>query len=303
MLISKNKTINYNGGEKMKIDKYRVDSKDFKLKKYETNDSGDFKSKDEAADDMEKNIQKMAVLQDMLYASNEFSLLIIIQAMDAAGKDGAIKHVMSGINPQGTQVVSFKQPSSEELDHDYLWRINKNLPERGRIGIFNRSHYEDVLVVRVHNLVHGSQVPSVLINDDIWEERFEDIRNFEKYLFRNGIIPIKLFLNVSKDEQKKRFLDRINDPTKNWKFSASDVKERAYWNDYMNAYEDAIKNTSTKEAPWYVIPADKKWFSRYLISEIIVQTLEDLKLEYPVLEDSAKASLEDAKQFLMNEDN
>lgn len=285
----------------MDIEKYRAKGDKFQLKDHSTKDSGDYKSKDDAVGDMQKNIARLTELQDKLYASNNYSLLIIIQAMDAAGKDGAIKHVMSGINPQGTQVMSFKQPSDEDMDHDYLWRIVKNLPERGRIGIFNRSHYEDVLVVRVHNLVPGSQVPAEFVKGNIWEERFEDIKNFETYLRRNGIIPLKFFLNVSKEEQKKRFLERIKDPAKNWKFSAGDVRERAHWNDYMAAYEDAIRHTSTSSAPWYIIPADNKWYARYLISEIIVETLEKLDLKYPELDDQAKAELEQARQILLNE--
>lgn len=284
------------------IKKYRAEGKDFKLKDYKTDDSGDYKSRESAEEDMAKNIEKLSELQDKLYASNKYSLLIIIQAMDAAGKDGAVKHVMTGINPQGTQVVSFKQPSSEDLDHDYLWRVSKNLPERGRIGIFNRSHYEDVLVVRVHDLVKNSQIPDKMVGKDIWNQRFEDIRHFEKYLYNNGIIPVKFFLNVSKKEQKQRFLDRIEDPSKNWKFSFGDVQERQHWDEYMDAYEDAIRNTSTDEAPWYVIPADKKWFARFLVSEVIVKTLEDLDLKYPELSDAEKADLEKAKEMLLKED-
>lgn len=286
----------------MKLDKYTVTSgKDFKLKDFKTNDKDKYGDRSEAETDLADNLQKMQVLQDKLYAQNEYSLLIIIQAMDAAGKDSLIKHVMSGVNPQGCQVVSFKQPSTEELDHDYLWRCNKNLPERGRIGIFNRSYYEDVLIVRVHNLVNGSQVPKRLINKNLWQDRFRQISNFEDYLAENGIIPIKLFLYVSKDEQKQRFLDRIDDPSKNWKFSAADVAERSHWEDYMAAYEDAIKNTSSKKAPWHIIPADRKWFAHLLASEIIVKTLEDLKLAYPVLAPVALEKLEESRQLLLKE--
>ncbi len=286
----------------MKLDKYIVTSgKDFKLKDYDTNDKGKYTTKSEAVKDMAKNLKILQELQDKLYAQNQYALLIIIQAMDAAGKDGLIKHVMSGINPQGCQVVSFKQPSVEELDHDYLWRCGKNLPERGRIGIFNRSYYEDVLVVRVHNLVHGSQVPERLIDKNLWRDRFRQIRNFEEYLVENGVIPLKIFLNVSKEEQKARFLDRIEDPSKNWKFSEGDVAERSHWNDYMSAYEDAIRNTSTKNSPWHVIPADRKWYARLLVSEIIIKTLERMNLAYPVLSDEDLAKLEHAKQVLLNE--
>lgn len=286
----------------MKLNKYTItEGRDFKLKDHETRDKGSYESQTDAAEDMALNLDKLQVLQDKLYAQNQYAILLIIQAMDAAGKDGLIKHVMSGVNPQGCQVFSFKQPSTEELDHDYLWRCVKNLPERGRIGIFNRSYYEDVLVVRVHNLVHGSQVPQRLIDKNLWVDRFGQIRNFEDYLVENGIIPIKIFLNVSKDEQKQRFLDRIEDPSKNWKFSAGDISERALWDDYMNAYEDAIKHTSTEKSPWHIIPADRKWFARLLVSEIIVQKMEELNLVYPVLAPEELVKLEESKQLLLNE--
>lgn len=286
----------------MKLNKYTItEGRDFKLKDHETRDKGSYESQTDAAEDMAINLDKLQVLQDKLYAQNQYAILLIIQAMDAAGKDGLIKHVMSGVNPQGCQVFSFKQPSTEELDHDYLWRCVKNLPERGRIGIFNRSYYEDVLVVRVHNLVHGSQVPQRLIDKNLWVDRFGQIRNFEDYLVENGIIPIKIFLNVSKDEQKQRFLDRIEDPSKNWKFSAGDISERALWDDYMNAYEDAIKHTSTEKSPWHIIPADRKWFARLLVSEIIVQKMEELNLVYPVLAPEELVKLEESKQLLLNE--
>ena len=221
--------------------------------------------------------------------------------MDAAGKDSAIKHVMSGLNPQGTQVFSFKQPSAEELDHDYLWRINKALPERGRIGIFNRSHYEEVLVVRVHNLIEAGKLPPKLIDKKIWEKRFQEIRNFEKRLYQNGTVIVKFFLNVSREEQKKRFIQRIENPDKNWKFSPSDLKERKLWNNYQTCYEEAIAATSTQYAPWYIIPADKKWFTRLSISEIIVQTLKSLKLEYPKLRKEQEENLQSCKEQLSNE--
>ncbi|MFZ2257770.1 MAG: polyphosphate kinase 2 family protein [Clostridiaceae bacterium] len=286
----------------MKLNKYTItEGRDFKLKDHETRDKGSYESQTDAAEDMALNLDKLQVLQDKLYAQNQYAILLIIQAMDAAGKDGLIKHVMSGVNPQGCQVFSFKQPSTEELDHDYLWRCVKNLPERGRIGIFNRSYYEDVLVVRVHNLVHGSQVPQRLIDKNLWVDRFGQIRNFEDYLVENGIIPIKIFLNVSKNEQKQRFLDRIEDPSKNWKFSAGDISERALWDDYMNAYEDAIKHTSTEKSPWHIIPADRKWFARLLVSEIIVQKMEELNLVYPVLAPEELVKLEESKQLLLNE--
>jgi len=286
----------------MDLSKYRVDSgKGFDLSGYDAGDTGGYGSKQDAAGDTAKNIRVMMELQDKLYAHDRYSVLIIIQAMDAAGKDSTIKHVMGGLNPQGTQVYSFKVPSAEEMDHDYLWRINKSLPERGRIGIFNRSYYEDVLVVRVHDLVRGSRLPQEFVNDDIWEKRYRQICDYERYLLENGTVPIKLFLHVSRDEQKKRFLERIDDPTKNWKFSACDVKERGYWKEYENAYTEAIKNTSTKDAPWYVIPADKKWFTRLLVSEVIVDRLKKLDLKYPELSPEQLKSLTAAKVQLINE--
>ena len=218
----------------------------------------------------------------MLYAQDNWAVLLIFQAMDAAGKDGAIKHVMSGVNPQGCQVFSFKAPSSEDLDHDYLWRCIKCLPERGRIGIFNRSYYEETLVVRVHpEFLEQQKLPPELITKDIWKERFQDIRSFERYLTRNGVVIRKFFLHVSKKEQKKRFLERIEEPEKNWKFSANDAKEREYWDDYMEAYEDMIRNTATKEAPWYVVPADNKWFTRVVVAAAVIDALASLNLKYP----------------------
>ena len=272
-----------------------------KLSDHSTDNTAGIKSKDDAKELLEKNIEKMIKLQDKLYASDKYSLLLIFQAMDAAGKDGTIRHVMSGLNPQGTQVYSFKQPSKEELDHGYLWRIYKSLPERGRIGIFNRSHYEDVLVVKVQDLLKYQQLPPELVDNKIWQRRYEQICNFEEYLHENGTVVLKFFLNVSKDEQKKRFLDRIEDPSKNWKFSSGDVEVRKYWNDYQKAYEDAISTTSKKHSPWYIIPADKKWFARLLVSEIIVETLEKLKLEYPKLSQEQLAELGKCKEVLLKE--
>lgn len=247
-------------------------------------------------------VKALAAMQDILYAQDKWSVLIIFQAMDAAGKDGAIKHVMSGINPQGCQVSSFKGPSSEELDHDYLWRCQKHLPERGRIGIFNRSYYEEVLVVRVHEqILKGQKIPEKLINENIWENRFEDIRNFEKYLNRNGTVVIKFFLNVSKEEQKRRFIERVDNPDKNWKFSAADAKERGYWNDYMHAYEELIKNTSTKKSPWYVIPADDKSYARIAIASAIIHALDEMDLEYPKVSAEKIAELNQVKKALLEE--
>ena len=287
----------------MNLDRFKVTGTDFRLKDHPTSEQGNYKEKEQAVEDMAANLEEMQTLQDKLYAQNEYAVLIIIQAMDAAGKDGLIKHVMSGINPQGCQVVSFKQPSSEDLDHDYLWRINKKLPERGRIGIFNRSYYEDVLVVRVHKLLEGSQIPNRFLDQNIWQQRFRQIRDYERYLFENGIIPIKIFLNVSKDEQKQRFLDRLNDPAKNWKFSINDVNERQYWDDYMDAFEDAIRHTATDDAPWYVIPADHKWFARMAVSEIIVDTMKRLKLEYPQMTDEELVKLDEYRSRLLHEDS
>ena len=271
------------------------------LSQFSTKDTADLKSKDEAKDRLEKNVEKMTELQDKLYASDKYSVLLIFQAMDAAGKDSTIKHVMSGLNPQGTQVSSFKQPSKEEIDHGYLWRIEKALPERGRIGIFNRSHYEEVLVVKVHNLLKYQQLPEELIAKNVWQRRYEQICNFEKYLHENGTKVIKFFLHVSKDEQKERFLARIDDSSKNWKFSAADIEERKYWDDYQKAYEEAISATSKKYAPWYIIPADKKWFARLLVSEIIVENLKNLNLEYPKLSKEQIAELQKCKEKLLEE--
>lgn len=287
---------------KLDITKYKITNNKFKLKEYKTDDSNGYSDKEEALDFVKENIEELEVLQDKLYAENKNSLVIIIQAMDAAGKDGVVKHVMSGVNPQGCQVTSFKQPTSTELDHDYLWRVNAALPERGRIGIFNRSYYEDVLVVRVHNLLSQSQLDSKLIGKNIWEDRFKQIKNYESYLNQNGIKVIKIFLNVSKEEQKQRILARIENPEKNWKFNLQDIKEREYWDDYMNAFEDAIKNTSTKDSPWYIVPADKKWFARLLVSNIIVEELKQLDPKYPVLSKEELNDLMIGKDMLLKED-
>ncbi len=287
----------------MKIDKFLVpEGKKFRIKKHKPDYTGGL-DQARAEKMLQKNIAKMAELQDVLYAQNVHALLIVFQAMDAAGKDGAIRNVMSGLNPQGCHVVAFKQPSSEELDHDFLWRCAKALPERGRIGIFNRSHYEEVLVVRVHpQILEGQQLPEKAKGRGVWKSRFRQIRNFEDHLSENGIHVIKFFLNVSRDEQKKRFLDRIAEPEKNWKFSAGDVKERAFWDDYMTAYEDAIGATSTEKSPWFVVPADNKWFTRLAISEVIVKKLESLKLKYPELSAEAMAELQEAKAQLEAEE-
>jgi len=286
----------------MDYNKFRVKpNTKVSLSKISTSDTGEFKLKKEAEVELKENIRRMVKLQSKLYAQDRYSLLIVFQAMDAAGKDSTIKHVMSGLNPQGTQVYSFKQPSKTELDHGYLWRINKALPERGRIGIFNRSHYEEVLIVRVHDLVKYQKLPEKLLNADIWEKRYRQINDFEKYLSENGMVILKFFLHISKGEQKKRFLKRINDPDKNWKFSESDIKERSYWNEYQKAYQEAISATSKIYAPWFVIPSDKKWFTRLAVSEIIVDAMKKLKPDYPKLDKKQLTGLKRAKELLLKE--
>jgi len=277
--------------------------KKIKLKDYDTGFTDKFKSKEEAQEKLKDDVKKMAELQDVLYADNRHSLLLIFQALDAAGKDGTIKHVMSGVNPQGCQVFSFKAPSAEELDHDYLWRCSGKVPEKGRIGIFNRSYYEEVLVTRVHpEFLAKQNLPDMKNPDKLWEHRFAEIVNFEKYLTRNGTSVLKFFLHVSKKEQKRRFLDRINTPEKNWKFSSTDVKERQHWVDYQNAYEDMFNNTSTDFAPWYIIPADHKWFIRTAVADIIVKKLKELDLKYPEVTEEHKAELLKAKEMLESEE-
>jgi PPK2 family polyphosphate:nucleotide phosphotransferase len=274
------------------------------LKDYDPKYTGEFTNKSEALGKLQTDVEKLGKYQDILYAQNSYALLIIFQAMDAAGKDSTIKHVMSGINPQGCQVFSFKTPSVEELDHDYLWRSMKSLPERGRIGIFNRSYYEETLVVRVHpELLDSQQLPDIGQKNKIWQQRFEEINNFEKYLVNNGIIVLKFFLNVSKSEQKKRFLERIQIPEKNWKFSVSDVKERGYWDDYMKAYEDAFRHTSTEWAPWFIIPSDRKWFTRLAVADIINSQLAQLNLKYPTLSLEHQQELLKSQKILENEDS
>ena len=271
---------------------------------FDSSFTGDL-SKQDAKEQLAKDIEKLSELQSMLYAQDRYSILIIFQAMDAAGKDGTIKHVMSGINPQGCQVYSFKQPSAEELDHDYLWRINRSLPERGRIGIFNRSHYEDVLIAKVHpEIILANKLPGVeTINDidpDFWKRRYRQINDFERYLTENGTIVLKFFLNVSKAEQKNRFMERLDDASKNWKFSSADIKERQFWEDYMNAYADVLTETSTELAPWYVIPADNKWFMRYAVGRIICDRMQQLDLHYPKLSKEGLEKLEECKKSVSN---
>ena len=279
---------------------YRIDhGENVRLKDFDPATTGHLRSKEHAKELLEQSIAEMAELQDKLYAQDCWALLLIFQAMDAAGKDGAIKHVMSGVNPQGCQVYAFKAPSSEELNHDFLWRTSRVLPERGHIGIFNRSYYEEVLVVRVHrDILKNERMPKSLIGKNLWQDRFEDIGNFERYLSRNGVVVRKFFLNVSKKEQKRRFLERLETPEKNWKFSAADVHERECWDDYMKAYEEMIAATSTKHAPWYVVPADNKWYTRLVVAAAIVDTLKELKVAYPAVDPEKRKQLEAARAEL-----
>jgi len=282
---------------------FRVDDGDkFRMRDVDPGDTLDFGSEDKprAREALTLGIQALAELQDRLYAQDRWAVLLIFQAMDAAGKDGTIKHVMSGVNPQGCEVVSFKAPSAEDLDHDFLWRCMRHVPERGRIGIFNRSYYEETLVVRVHPaLLKAQKLPEKLVSKHIWKERFEDIRHFERYLTRNGVVIRKFFLHVSKAEQRRRFLERLENPEKNWKFSANDAKERAYWDAYMDAYEDTIRHTATKEAPWYVVPADNKWFTRVVVGAAVIEAMESLDLAYPRVDKEKRRELAAAKQALL----
>jgi PPK2 family polyphosphate:nucleotide phosphotransferase len=281
-------------------DKFRVDDgSSFRLKDFDPADTGGLHDKVKAAEMLQASVAELADLQDKLYAQNQWGVLVIIQAMDAAGKDGLIKHVMSGVNPQGVEVYSFKQPSAEELNHDYLWRVARRFPERGRIGIFNRSYYEEVLVVRVHQeLLTHQHLPPRLIGKNIWDERMEDMCNMERHLTRNGIVVRKFFLYLSKEEQRLRFLKRLEQPEKNWKFSDADVRERQYWDDYMDAYEKMIRCTASPEAPWYVVPADHKWFTRLVVGSAVVETLEKLDLDYPKVDPARRKELEVARAAL-----
>lgn len=285
---------------------FRVEQgESFRLKDVDPADTLEFTAEDKprAREALAMGVALLAEFQDLLYAQDRWALLLIVQAMDAAGKDGTIKHVMSGVNPQGCQVSSFKAPSSVDLDHDFLWRCNQALPERGRIGIFNRSYYEETLVVRVHpELLERQSLPSQLKDKDIWRQRFEDIRHYERYLARNGIVPLKFFLHVSKEEQKKRFLERLQNPEKHWKFSAADIRERALWDSYMEAYEDTIRHTATPIAPWYVVPADNKWFSRIVVAAAVIDALGQLDLAYPVLSEEEQQRLQEAHRALLAED-
>jgi len=282
---------------------YRVDHcKHFRLKDFDPGDTGEMKSKEHAAAALEKSILQLRDLQDKLYAQDRWAVLIVLQGMDAAGKDSVIKHVMSGVNPQGCQVYSFKAPSGDELNHDYLWRSEVRVPERGRIGIFNRSYYEEVLVVRVHpELLKTEKITPALISKKMWKERFEDLCSFERYLGRNGIMVRKFLLNLSKEEQGRRFLERLDEPEKNWKFSAADIHEREYWSEYMDAYEEMIQNTATAEAPWYVVPADHKWFTRLVVASAMVESLEELDLSYPKVDPERRKELAEARKILESE--
>src|SRR5436190_19430577 len=286
------------------VRKYRIDKPDkFRLADYDPAEtSGVDIDKAEAKAMLANGVERLAALQEKLYAQNQWAVLAIFQAMDAAGKDGAIKHVMSGVNPQGVQVHAFKQPSHEERDHDFLWRIAKALPERGRIGILNRSHYEDVLVARVHpEFVTESQIPRHLLTKDIWKERFRSIRDFERHLARSGVLILKFFLHISKEEQRERFLARLEEPAKRWKFEMGDAAERKLWPKYMHAYEDAIRHTSRPEAPWYVVSANSKWFARLIIAEAIIEAMEELKLAFPKVEGAALKELQKVKRVLLAE--
>ena len=284
---------------------YRVTKgKGFRLRDHDPGDTHGFKSeqKGDARTLLARSIEWLAEEQEKLYAQDRWGVLLVFQAMDAAGKDSTIKHVMSGVNPQGVQVTSFKAPSSEELDHDFLWRCMKALPERGRIGIFNRSYYEEVLVVRVHKEFLAKQkLPPRLLAKGVWKERHEDIASFERYLARNGYLILKFFLHVSRDEQKKRFLERLDEPEKNWKFSPGDVKERSYWDDYMKAYEDAIRHTAAPHAPWYVVPADSKWFTQLVVAAAIVHGIEQLDLSFPAVDSAARKEFAECRKWLLAE--
>jgi PPK2 family polyphosphate:nucleotide phosphotransferase len=279
-----------------------TDGSNFRLKDFHPEETLGLKSKEQAKKALERGIARLAGLQEKLYAQDRWALLLILQAMDAAGKDSTIKHVMSGVNPQGCQVSAFKAPSAEELQHDFMWRTSRSLPERGKIGIFNRSYYEEVLAVRVHpEFLDRQKIPAQLVSEKIWQKRFGDINALERYLSRNGIVVLKFFLHLSRKEQKRRFLDRIEDPKKNWKFSMSDALERQHWEKYMRAYEDMIRNTSTKHAPWYIVPADHKWFSRLVVAETTIAAMESLGLSFPKVDAEKRKELKEARAALEHE--
>jgi PPK2 family polyphosphate:nucleotide phosphotransferase len=284
-------------------ERYRISSgKHFRLEDIDPGETGGRKLKQHAEERLGAGVARLSEAQRKLYAQNQWAVLVIFQAMDAAGKDGTIGHVMSGINPQGVEVSNFKAPSAEELDHDFLWRTNRRLPERGRIGIFNRSYYEETLVVRVHpEYLEAQHLPPQALTRNIWNQRFEDINALERYLTRNGILILKFFLHISKEEQRRRFLSRLTQPDKNWKFSTADVRERAFWDDYMAAYEETIRHTATKHAPWFVIPADNKWFTRLMVAETMADALEELNLAFPTLSAAKRKDLEVARRVLERE--
>jgi PPK2 family polyphosphate:nucleotide phosphotransferase len=278
------------------------DGADFRLKHFDPGETLGLKSKEHAQETLERGIARLSDMQEKLYAQDQWAVLVILQAMDAAGKDSTIKHVMSGVNPQGCRVYSFKTPSAEDLEHDFLWRTTRFLPERGHIGIFNRSYYEEVLVVRVHpDLLAREKIPPSLVSEKVWQERFDGINAYERHLYLNGIVVRKFFLNVSKAEQKKRFLERLDEPEKNWKFSVSDVLERQHWNEYMRAYREMIQNTSSKHAPWYVVPADHKWFARLVVAEALIDTLEELRPNFPKPDAERRKDVKKAKAALLRE--
>ncbi|UPM50158.1 polyphosphate kinase 2 family protein [Synechococcus sp. A10-1-5-1] len=286
------------------VNPYRIQNGDgFRLEQIDPGDTLDLPTdKKGAREALEQGVEMLSELQQRLYAQNKWAVLLVFQAMDAAGKDGTIKHVMSGVNPQGCQVCSFKAPSALDLDHDYLWRANQSLPERGRIGIFNRSYYEETLVVRVHpELLAKQSLPPALLGPKLWKQRFEDIRHYEQYLNRNGVVVLKFFLHLSKKEQKRRFLQRLERPEKNWKFSAADIRERGFWEDYMQAYQEMIRETATAQAPWYVVPADHKWFTRLVVAAAVIERLDALDLRYPEVSPEAKQALARAREQLLSE--
>ena len=287
------------------IKRYRIDDPEhFKLAAFDPADTGGLDlDKDNSKAMLEQDVERLAKLQERLYAHDRWALLVVLQAMDAAGKDGVIKHVMSGVNPQGCEVHPFKAPNAEELDHDFLWRVAMRLPQRGRIGIFNRSHYEEVLVVRVHpEMLAHQKLPKQVVGKDIWKQRFKDIRGFERHLARNGVAVVKFFLHISKEEQRQRLLARVDEPAKRWKFSMTDIAERKLWDKYMDAYEDAIRATSREEAPWYVVPADHKWFARLVVAAAMIDALEALDLEYPKVEGKALVELQQVRAALVAEE-
>ena len=294
--MGKTKTIDF-------LERFRIESgRGFRLKDFDPADTHGFNSKKKAEDRLAQDIERLTDLQEKLYAQDNWALLIVLQAMDAAGKDGTIKHVMSGVNPEGCDVVSFKTPTPEELDHDYLWRTTMRLPERGRIGIFNRSYYEDVLILRVHpEMLESNKLPKSLVTRKLWKERYEDINAYERHLARSGTVILKFFLHLSRGEQLKRFLARLDHPEKNWKFSLADVRERGYWKKYQKAYEEAIRSTASRRAPWYVVPADHKWYARLVVAAAIVEQLEALHLAYPVIDKDKRRELAAAKEELLAE--